>query len=244
MMTIKEITLSYTALSDRTAAANWLEEGLELGKKERFDEAIRAYSIGLSFDPLYDRLYRHRGHRYISFSDYPKAAADLFLATQLDGEKRDSWYHLGLAFYLLHDLDRAAIAYYKALNLASSDQELISTIDWLWMTLMLRGKREEAGKLLEMAHENMNPGENSSYHERVMLYKGLRNVEDLLKFKGAQPPEIELANSGYGLATYLHIMGDETASKNLLIRIVEECPKKWAFGYKAAESDLAARGYQ
>ena len=221
---------------------SWMDEGLELGKKEKFKEAINAYSIGLSFDPLYDRLYRHRGHRYISISDYPKAAADLFLATQLDGEKRDSWYHLGLAFYLLRDFHRAEIAYEKAISLASSDQELISTIDWLWMTLMIQGKREEAGTLLEQVQENMNSGENSSYFERVMLYKGRRKIEDLLEFKGAQPPEIELANQGYGLATYLFTMGDETACNTLLKKIVENCPKKSAFGYKAAEEDLRSRG--
>jgi tetratricopeptide (TPR) repeat protein len=219
-----------------------MEEGLELSKKEKFDEAIGAFSIGLSFDPLYDRLYRHRGHRYISISDYPKAAADLFLATQLDVKKRDSWYHLGLAFYLLRDFSRAEIAYKHAIFLASSDQELISTIDWLWMTLMLLGKKEEAHRLLDRVRENMNPGENSSYFERVMLYKGLRNIEDLLKFNGAQPPEIELANQGYGLATYLFVMGDEIAGNALLKKIVENCPKKWAFGYKAAESDLRSRG--
>jgi tetratricopeptide (TPR) repeat protein len=229
-------------LINRTAAALWMDEGLELGKKEKFEEAIHAYSMGLSFDPLYDRLYRHRGHRYISISDYPKAAADLFLATRLDGEKRDSWYHLGLAFYLLRDFHRAEIAYEKAISLAASDQELISTIDWLWMTLMNLGKREEARVLLERVEENMDPGENSSYFERVMLYKGRRKIEDLLNFKGAQPPEIELANQGYGLATYLHVMGDEAAGDALLKKIVEECPKKSAFGYKAAEADLRSRG--
>lgn len=228
--------------ADRAEATRWMDKGLELGKKEEFSEAIDAFSMGLSFDPLYDRLYRHRGHRYISISEYPKAVADLVLATRLDGEKRDSWYHLGLAFYLLRDFNRAEIAYRKAISLAASDQELISTIDWLWMTLISLEKREEARALLEMVREDMDPGENSSYFKRVMLYKGRQKIEDLLEFKGAQPPEVELANQGYGLAVYLRSKGGEAESDDLLKRIMESCSKKSAFGYKAAEADLRSRG--
>jgi tetratricopeptide (TPR) repeat protein len=223
-------------------ASQWMEKGLALAKKEKFRESLSAFSMGLSYDPLNDRLYRHRGHRYISIAEYPEAAADLKMATRLDETKRDSWYHLGLAYYLLEDFHRAESAYRIAFERASSEQELVSTVDWLWMTLMRLDKREEAQELLDHIPETLNPGENSSYFERVMLYKGLRKIEDFYEFKGAQSPEIELANQGYGIATYLFFCNKVEESNALLLKIIKNCPKQWAFGYRAAEVDLKSRG--
>lgn len=224
------------------SAASWLEEGLALAKQEAFEAAITAFSRGLGCDPFNERLYRHRGHRYITVGRFSEALADLEMATRLDPGKRDSWYHLGLACYLLGLLSKAETSWRQALDLSVSWQERVSTADWYWMTLMRLGKRDQARELLDSIPETIDPGENSSYFERIMLYKGQRTVDEIMAFEGSQPFEIELANQGYGLANFLYLNGAVEQGNALLLRIVTECPKHWAFGYLAAQLDLRSRG--
>ena len=100
----------------------------------RYHDAIDIYSKGIATHPNYPKLYRHRGHRYISIREFDKAIADLEKAARLtenmpdeiepDGApnkhniprgtlKFNIWYHLGLAHYLKGDLENAMGAYLK-----------------------------------------------------------------------------------------------------------------------------------
>ena len=103
-------------------AAIWL--GRRLAYLGRFNDAITAYSRGIERHPNEARLYRHRGHRYVTIRKFDLAIADLRRATQLIAGKPDEvepdgapnkagiprstlqsniWYHLGLAQYLKGD---------------------------------------------------------------------------------------------------------------------------------------------
>src|SRR5687768_12154893 len=48
-----------------------------------FDEAIRLYTVGIRKHPRDARLYRHRGHRYITTRRLREAVADLERAARL-----------------------------------------------------------------------------------------------------------------------------------------------------------------
>ncbi|MFQ5822900.1 MAG: hypothetical protein ACE5JB_02470 [bacterium] len=43
----------------------------------RYREAIEIYARGIENHPNYAKLYRHRGHRYITLREFDKAIADL-----------------------------------------------------------------------------------------------------------------------------------------------------------------------
>jgi tetratricopeptide (TPR) repeat protein len=217
----------------------WMKKGLALSKSWQFREAIDAYSMALSFDPYHSLVYRHRGHRYISIRMYKEAAADLELSTRIDGTNWDAWYHLGLAYYLLGDFERAEKVYSKCLELTHTDDLLVAIADWYWMTLMRLGRKAEAQKLLEPISEETNPGENVSYLRRLLLYKGLLEPKDLLYTEDAHFPDLELATQGYGLGNYYLVTGDEEKAMDMFKRIVEEAKTQWgAFGYLAAEMEL------
>src|SRR5215217_1320487 len=62
-------------------AAIWL--GRRLAYLGRFNDAIAAYTRGIAQHPNEPRLYRHRGHRYITIRKFDVAIADLKKASQL-----------------------------------------------------------------------------------------------------------------------------------------------------------------
>ncbi|ANX11648.1 tetratricopeptide repeat protein [Fictibacillus sp. WQ 8-8] len=217
----------------------WMIKGIALSKSLLFREAIDAYSIALSYDPFHALVYRHRGHRHLSIRMYKQAAADFELSSRIDSTNWDTWYHLGLAYYLLGDFKRSESVYRKCMEITDTDDKYVAIADWYWMTLMRLGKKEEAIKLIEPITEDTDPGENASYHRRLLMYKGLLKPEELLYFEGAQLPDLELATQGYGLGHYYLVYGEIEKAKAMFKRIVEDSTQWSAFGYLAAEAELS-----
>ena len=110
--------------------AIWL--GRRLGYLGRYRDAIAIYTTALALHPDDAKLYRHRGHRYISIRQFDNAVADFEKAASLvegiarrdrarrpaeRGQHSDEhaapgniWYHLGLAHYLRSDFARQRCA--------------------------------------------------------------------------------------------------------------------------------------
>jgi tetratricopeptide (TPR) repeat protein len=216
----------------------WMNLGIALAGSWNYQAAIDAYSEGLYRDPFRALLYRHRGHRFISTRRLEAAAADLELSARLDPANWDTWYHLGLAYYLMGDFERADRAYHRCYELSEDDGALVAISDWLWMTLMRKGDTEGADRVLQLIGPSMEVGENTAYHSRLLMYKGLIPAEDLIDIEEADP--LELATLGYGLGNYYLVTGQRDRAFDLFERVVEG-PYWPAFGFIAAEAELARR---
>lgn len=227
---------------DSKSVELWMQKGLALSKQMLFREAIEAYSMALSINPFHALTLRHRGHRFISIRMFHEAAADLELSSRLDPTNWDTWYHLGLAYYLIRDFERAEAAYRRCLEMTHSDELIVAIVDWYWMTLMRLGKKEEADELLKLVTEDTDAGENISYKRRVLMYKGLIKPEELIDFEGAEFPDLEMATQGYGLANYYYLTGELEKSNKILEEILERDTFWSAFGYQAAVVDYEGRG--
>ncbi len=224
------------ARSEPSDPERWMAAGLALAGSWRYQESIDAYSMGLERDPFRALLYRHRGHRFISVRRFAAAAADLELSSRLDPSNWDTWYHLGLARYLMGDFARAEAAYRACLERTGDDGALVAVSDWLWMTLMRQGERQEAAALLEAIDPDMEVGENTAYHQRLLLYKGMREADDLLDLDEAD--ELQTATVGYGIGNWHLVMGRTEQARAIFQRVV--AGSYWpAFGFIAAEADLA-----
>src|SRR5688572_27767581 len=113
----------------------WL--GRRVAYLGRYKDAVRVFSSGLVLHKNDARLYRHRGHRYITLRCFEDAIRDLKKAEQLTMGKPDEvepdglpnakniptstlqtniCYHLGLAQYLTGDFSRAAASFMNAYN--------------------------------------------------------------------------------------------------------------------------------
>ncbi len=222
--------------------------------KGDFRESIRIYSEGIRKFPEDARIYRHRGHRYISIREFDRAIQDFEKAVSLIADTKDQiepdgrpneqnipisslhtniWYHLGLAYYLKHDLDNALRVYRKRIEVSQNDDNLVSTIHWLYMILRLLGREEEAIQALEPIHEDMNIIENMAYQKLCLYYKGELSEEDIFEKDSS-----ESANAAveYGVANNYFYNGDKARAQDIYERILKS--KGWAsFGYIAAEAD-------
>lgn len=234
----------------------WL--GRRLAYLTRYREAIEVYTRGIALHPNDARLYRHRGHRYLSTRQLAKAVKDFEKAAQLvrgtkdeiepDGQPNklnqplstlqfNIWYHLGLAHYLRGDFAKAGKAYEECMKVSRhNDDSLVATTDWLYMTLRRLGRPGDAARVLEPIHERMTIIENGSYHERLLLYKGLRKPEQVLNASD----DLALATQGYGVGNWYLYNGDRAKAREIFLKVV--AGKQWsAFGYIAAESELARK---
>ena len=219
--------------------------------------AIRIYSGGIEKFPQDARMYRHRGHRYISIREFDRAIADLERAAALIEGREDEvepdglpnalniavsslqgniWYHLGLAYYLKHDWDNAYRAYKAGFDSSRNDDNRVSTIHWLYMILRRKGDPQAAARVLDFISPDMNVIENFSYYRLCLLYKGEMTPEELLGDGDDSPAG---AATVYGVANWHYYNGRRGRARKMLRELLDT-PGWSSFGYIAAEADLAA----
>ncbi len=201
----------------------------------RYRDAVATYTRAIGLAPDRAVLYRHRGHRYISLRELPRAVADLERAAALDSTSFDIWYHLGLAYYLTGRFDGAATAYRRTLGVARSADDTVAASDWLWMALGRAGHDAAAALVLVPITDSMAVQENVPYYQRLLLYRGRRTEVDLRALMATG--DLERATVGYGLATW-HLVRGDTAAARALWREIGAGTYWPAFGFIAAEADL------
>ncbi len=250
------------AEADLAAAPGDMDRLIWVGRRQaylgRYRDAIATFSKGIAQQPDNAKLYRHRGHRYITVREFDPAIADFEKAVRLIKGKSDEtepdglpnklnqprstlhfniWYHLGLAYYLKGDFSSALRAYLECMKVSrSNDDSLAATSDWLYMTYRRLGRTKEAAKVLEAIREKMDIIENDSYHVRLLMYKGLRKPESVLDPSGRD--DLSLATQGYGVGNWYYYNGDREKANEIFEKVI--AGKQWAaFGFIAAEADLA-----
>ena len=238
-------------------AAIWL--GRRTAYLARYRDAIAVFSDAIQKHPNDARLYRHRGHRYITVREFDKAIADLSKAAALvanrpdevepDGQpnarniptstlKTNIYYHLGLAHYLKGEFDRAADAYVHCMEHSKNPDMQVATAHWQYMTLRRLKRDADAAKVLVPIAATMDVIENGSYHRLLLMYKGEQTADALLATVKAGG--LDGATIGYGVANWHLYNGRRAEAERLLQDIVESNAAQWAaFGYIAAEADYA-----
>lgn len=248
--------LNYEAAPDDAEKIIWY--GRWTAYKGDFRGAIRIFTEGITKFPEDARMYRHRGHRYISIREFDKAIVDFEKAAQLIEGKQDQiepdgqpnalnipistlhsniWYHLGLAYYLKNDLVKALPVYERAVRESNNDDKLASTTHWLYMTYRLMGNDSAAARVLAPIKKEMNIIENKSYQQLCLLYKNELPVDSIMNPNGASSSNDAII---YGIANWYFYNGNKDKAKEIYERILKG--KGWAsFGYIATEADYVRR---
>ena len=233
----------------------WL--GRRIAYTGDYRKAIKVFTQGIKKHPQDARMYRHRGHRYISLRQFDLAIADFERAVKLiegtdnsvepDGMPNalnipistlhgNIWYHLGLAYYLEHDWENALRAYNTAYAVGDNDDNKVSTTHWRYMILRRMGREQDAEKVLEPITAGMNVIENQSYHQLCLFYKGELSYADIMGENADSPGGSAV---GYGVANWLFYTGETSRAVAMLEQLAAN--DGWsAFGVIAAEADLAA----
>ena len=220
-----------------------------------YQDAIDIYTLGIQKHPEDARMYRHRGHRYISLRQYDEAIEDLEKAVILIKGTEDQvepdglpnarnipigtlhgniWYHLGLAYYLKNDMENALRAYSNRAVTERYPDNLVSGGHWSYMILRRMNKEEEAIKVIDAVKKDMDIIENTSYYNMCLFYKGILSEADI-------KPKISGSSSGdaiyYGLGNwYLYNNQDTVIAKQYYQELLEN-GNEYSFAYLAAESD-------
>jgi tetratricopeptide (TPR) repeat protein len=252
---LDEARATWEASPEDPDAAIWV--GRRTAYLGRYREAIEIYSRALERSPSHARLYRHRGHRFITLRRLDGAIDDLERAARLiegvpdeieaDGLPNDLgiptstshtniWYHLGLARYLTGDFEGATAAYRQCRSFATHPDMDVAAAYWLYLSLRRMGSEAAAAKVLESIAPDLEIIENHDYFELLRAFsRGGSAPDELL---AATSDGVASATRAYGVGAWRLVEGDAGGARTVFEGILED--GSWAaFGYIAAEAELA-----
>ena len=253
---LAEARAAYQANPNDPDKIIWL--GRRLAYPGRFKEAIDVFSEGIGKFPNDARFYRHRGHRYITLRRTDLAIKDFKRAASLVKGKPDEvepdgqpnarniptstlqfniWYHLGLAYYLTGDYQKALGSYRECLKVSKNPDALVATTHWLYMTLRRLNRTTEASRLLGAVGTGLEIIENDGYYQLLLMYKGLVSPQSLLEQLSKLPPGASSHSILYGIGSWYLYNGrhDEAMA---IFRSILSTDQWTSFGFIAAEADL------
>lgn len=221
----------------------------------RFREAIAIFSDGIARHPSDARMYRHRGHRYLTVREIDRAIADFEKAAALiagqpdqvepDGQPNarniptstlhsNIYYHLALGYYLKRDFSKAADTWMKARDAVRNNDNLVAASHWLYVSLRRAGRDAEAAAVLVPILQELDVIENGSYHSLLLMYKGLRTPEQVLAAAGGDSAGSAVR---YGVSAWHLINGRRGDAQKVWAQILGG--SDWpSFGYLAAEAEV------
>jgi tetratricopeptide (TPR) repeat protein len=233
--------------------------GRRMAYTGEYKEAVKIFTEGIRKFPKDARMYRHRGHRYITLRCFDDAIRDFEAAAKLIRGKADEiepdgmpnarniptstlqsniWYHLGLAYYLKGDFKKAENAYEECQKVSKNNDMLVATVYWRYMTLRRLDKAKEAKQLLDALPKDLDVIENEDYLKLIKLNRDEERPENLLSTIKGDANTLGSASLGYGIGNYFLYNGDREKAFAIFRKIV--AGDQWAsFGYIAAEVELA-----
>ncbi len=242
----------HEAAPDDVEAAIWV--GRRLGYLHRYRDAIEVFTAEIAKHPEEPRLYRHRGHRYITVRSLERAIADLERASRLVAGRPDEiepdglpnaagvptstlhdniHYHLGLARYLKRDFAGAEAAYRAGMRTATNDDMRVATGYWWYLSLRQLARDAEAQSVLASLPAAPTLLENHAYFVLLQLFRGELGVDQL----GGET-ELDRSTVGYGVGMWHVLRGDRGRAR---AAFEATASGSWpAFGAIAAEAELAA----
>lgn len=250
----QEALVSYRTDPENAESIIWL--GRRTAYLGEYREAVRIFTEGVFKHPEDPRFYRHRGHRFITLRQFDEAIQDLERAAELmrsgpdmiepDGLpnalnqpvstlKSNVWYHLGLAYYLKGEYQKAADVYENAFELDLTDDMRIATLYWYYSALKRMGLDEEAGVAVSGITPNIELIENDVYLNLILVFDAVFDADRLME---TGEDAINNATLAYGLGNWHYMNGRQERAFEIWNNILE-LPQWAAFGYIAAESEIA-----
>jgi len=229
--------------------------GRRVGYTGAFAEAVAIYTEGLRRHPDEPRLLRHRGHRFISLRDFPRAIADLERARTVVAGKPDEVepdgqpnargiptstlhsnirYHLALAYFVTGEFARALPIWAEDARVAKNVDQRVAATYWWVLTLAHLDRHDEAKAALAAVRADWDVIENGSYHRALLWMKGEMTEAALLP-AGASTLERQTIGNGIG---QWHAAHGRTAEARRAWEGVLATGPSASFGFIAAEQAM------
>ncbi|MDX1591066.1 MAG: tetratricopeptide repeat protein [Balneolaceae bacterium] len=254
---LEEALTGYRTDPENAESIIWL--GRRTAYLGEYREAVRIFTEGVFKHPEDPRMYRHRGHRYITLRQFDEAIEDLERAAELMRSQPDAiepdglpnalnqpvstlksnvWYHLGLAHYLKGDYQNAIDVYENAFQLDLTEDMRIAMLYWYYSSLKRMGMDEEAGQAVAEISPDIELIENDVYLNLILVFDGIFDADRMME---TAEDAIQNATLAYGLGNWHYMNGREERAFEIWREILE-LPQWAAFGYIAAEAELARAG--
>ena len=237
--------------------------GRRLAYLGRFREAVGVFTKGVELHPRDPRMWRHRGHRWITLRRFDLALKDLEEAARLVADRADEpeppgtpnaqgvvidtlnqnvFYHLALAHFLRGEFEEALPAWEQCARFSNNDDARASVTHWHWMTLRRLGLYQQAHALLAKLPAKLAVLEYHGYHSLIRMYRGELDAEGLLKkTRAAEKPSADRATVGFGVGHWHLVHKREARAREIFAEVARD-PLWPAFGRIAAEAEVARAG--
>lgn len=224
-------------------------------------KAIEIFSKGINSHPGDARLYRHRGHRYLTVRCFDKSIADFKKAAKLIKGKPDetepdglpnakniptstlqsnTWYHLGLTYFIKGENKKALKAYKECLKVADNADMYVATANWMNITLRKMGKEKEAVTLCNSIDKNAELIESRDYMNILDMYRSKLSAKEIDSYAMTLSPKdqsLASATINFGIGYYCLLFGYKEKAMEFLKKAI--ATNQWSsFGFIAAETAL------
>lgn len=237
----------------------WIWVGRRQAYLGRYADAIETFTHAMTFAPEDARLYRHRGHRWITLRQFDRAIEDLSRARDLMVDAPDRvepdglpnaqntptstlytnvYYHLGLAHYLEENHLEAHNAYTAGLRASKNPDMTSAMVYWLILThWSWPGDMADIQAFIHRVDPDWELIENHDYHAMVRSFAPGGDPEALLA-PAAEAGGVRFATVGYGVGAWHWNHDRRDRAIEIWEQVVADGP--WnAFGAIAAEAMLA-----
>ena len=212
----------------------------ELANRENYLAAIEDYSALLVLEPFNPLLYRNRGHRYLSISQFQKAAADLEMGTRLDPGYWKNWNYLGMIYYFLGQFERAITYYERAMAVTGVHSVYyVAMVNWKYLCLCHLGKKDtdEAKALIAQITPETTPAIDN-YKQLILMNNGTISAQEI-EDKLPDFDDIDFSTYSCGLAMHYYFHGQERRGKEMLAKTLETAKAWYALGYMGCQAENA-----
>lgn len=196
------------------SAEKYLKLGKALSRQLRYREAVDAYTEVLKYDPENLTALRLRAGRYLSTLQSEKAIRDFDRCLQLDADRLDCLYRMGIAYYYAGD-DAAAQKMLVSCVPYCDDEMAIAVIYWHTLSASRSGKETE---LLQYYCRELAVGHHTAYEKAMRVWAGQETLEGMLKQLEREEDDMEYDITLYGLLKHPDCKEKEALMEKLLRR--------------------------
>ena len=206
----------------------YLDLGFQLCEESLFREGLEVYSKGLELFPDNAMLYRARAEQYLNCWQLYECQADSVKATAMLPKDWNSWYHYAVSSYYLQEYKKCEELSRYLISVCEDEDSKIPPLCWLYRSLMMQGRKDEANKAIEIFYEGMDHIDwHDDYYDCLRLYRGWVKPEELLDKCYRQFPIRDWKTSVYsytvfyGVANWYYLNGDVEKYRELREQEIE-----------------------
>ena len=147
------------------------------------------------------------------------------------------WYHLGMAYYLSGDLEKAKQAYIECGSFIYGNDSLVSRSCWFYPVLRELGEHDQAEALMAEIDDDIKIIADLPYREQSLLFKGALSVADVQANVDSEG-KLNICQE-YAIGYWHYTRGDLDKAKVFFARVCES-PEIGVYVQIAAEAKLKA----